>query len=134
MSLAAIAERKGHAEVAAFLHAGQGWDDACLRELSKLLGVDVATAWTGGMLQTGLPADGTAADMRARRVGAGIVRVAGLPWTPSSHCLFPAAARMQAVSLLRDCALVVRRCDLLAGTEFEAHVVNALLAWLVCDA
>ena len=129
-----MAEGQGHVELATFLRAGQGWDEACLRELSKLLGVDVATAWTGGMLQQGQPADGTAADVRARRVGAVIVRVAGLPWSPASHSVFPPAARMQAVSLLRECALVVRRCELLAGTEFETHVVNGLLACLVSDA
>ena len=65
---------------------------------AALLGRDVATAWTGGMLHQGPPADDTAADVRARRVGVGIVRVAGLPWSRASHCLFPPAARAQAVS------------------------------------
>ena len=124
-SLAAVADGRGHAEVAEFLRAAQLWDKACLDELSALLGLEVATAWTGGMLQQGPPADDTAANVRARCVGAGIIRVAGLPWSRASHSLFPPVARTQAVSFLLDCALVVRRFGL------PTLVVEELLACLV---
>ncbi len=124
-SLAAVAEEQGHAEVAEFLRAAQLWYKACLDELSSLLGLEVATAWTVGMLQQDPPAHDTAAHVRARCVGAAIIRVAGLPWSRASHRLFSPAARTQAVSLLLDCALVVRRSGL------PTLVVEELLACLV---
>uniref|UniRef100_A0A0D3JBC8 Uncharacterized protein n=1 Tax=Emiliania huxleyi (strain CCMP1516) TaxID=280463 RepID=A0A0D3JBC8_EMIH1 len=93
-----VANRAGHADLAAWLVASRGWTP--LAHLETLTAARATSLLrSGASLREGEP---TPLQRAAGGAGeaAALVRRAAAPWSPASHSLFPAAARARAALLV----------------------------------
>ena len=93
-----IANRDGHADLAAWLVASRGWTPlAHLESLTAARALSLLRS--GASLHEGEP---TPLQRAAGGEGeaAALIRRAAAPWSPASHSLFPAAARTRAALLV----------------------------------
>ncbi|EOD14178.1 hypothetical protein EMIHUDRAFT_370914, partial [Emiliania huxleyi CCMP1516] len=93
-----VATEEGHADIAAWLVASRGWTP--LAHLETLTAARATSLLrSGASLHEGEPTP-----LRRAAGGAGeaaaLVRRAAAPWSPTSHSLFPAAARARAARLV----------------------------------
>ena len=94
----AIANSRGHADLAAWLVASRGWTPlAHLESLTAARALSLLRS--GASLHEGEPTP-----LRRAAGGEGeaaaLIRRAAAPWSPASHSLFPAAARARAALLV----------------------------------
>ena len=93
-----VANRDGHADLAAWLVASRGWTPlAHLETLTAARALSLLRS--GASLHEGEP---TPLQRAAGGEGeaAALIRRAAAPWSPASHSLFPAAARARAALLV----------------------------------
>ena len=114
-----IAERHGHAELAAWLRATDGWTP--LHHLEQLTPKRARALLRGGAaLHAGAPSPLERARTVGGEVSALLLRAAR--WSEGSHELFPAPARAQAVAVLR-------LGYLLASAQYPMEAVALVDVW-----
>ena len=122
----AIANSRGHADLAAWLVASRGWTPlAHLETLTAARALSLLRS--GASLHEGEP---TPLQRAAGGEGeaAALIRRAAAPWSPASHSLFPAAARARAALLVRSLYEIHERHQLdrrdgIAAVNFSACVL-----------
>ncbi|EOD06387.1 hypothetical protein EMIHUDRAFT_359590 [Emiliania huxleyi CCMP1516] len=125
-----VANRLGHADLAAWLVASRGWTPlAHLETLTAARALSLLRS--GASLHEGEPTPLRRAAGGEGEVAA-LVRRAAAPWSPASHSLFPAAARARAALLILSIYEIHERHELdsagttngIAALDFVACVLR----------